>query len=159
MWFSIIFCCFFFLMLFHFDKNKQSLVSWTFPLLWKFFQCSSKLWKERHFEQKSQCGIVCSSWFSTTKKIPFSESSSSKNAPRRGGGGSAAHSGSKWLKPAKNKFTQSDFTSFSIQIVKSLQEQVWPVIFTNFLNLIFGGNFEFDPTVRRSLKRKPVASI
>ena len=83
----------------------------------------------------------------------------------------ASHSGSKWLKPAKNKFTQSDFTSFSIQIpaysnsfrfrslrvsyqkfVKSLQEQVWSVIFTNFLNLIFGGNFEFDPTVRKLLK-------
>ena len=80
-----------------------------------------------------------------------------------------SHSGSKWLKPAKNKFTQSDFTSFSIQIpaysnsfrfrslrvsyqkfVKSLQEQVWSVIFTNFLNLIFGGNFEFDPTVAKT---------
>ena len=31
---------------------------------------------------------------------------------RRDGGGKAAHSGSYWLKPAKNKFTQSYFTSF-----------------------------------------------
>ena len=29
---------------------------------------------------------------------------------------SAQHSGSKWLKPAKNKLTGSDFTSFSMQI-------------------------------------------
>ena len=30
--------------------------------------------------------------------------------------GLAIHSGSKWLKPAENKFTQSDFTSFSKQV-------------------------------------------
>ena len=31
---------------------------------------------------------------------------------RRDGGGKAAHSGSYWLKPAKNKFTQTIFFNF-----------------------------------------------
>ena len=31
---------------------------------------------------------------------------------RRDGGGRAAHSGSYWLKPAKNKFTQTIFFTF-----------------------------------------------
>ena len=52
-----------------------SIIFYFFSNVIPFWQ---KLWKERHFEQKSQCGIVCSSWFSTTKKIPFSESSSWK---------------------------------------------------------------------------------
>ena len=32
----------------------------------------------------------------------------------------AAHSGSKWLKPAENKFIQSALTSFSMQISANL---------------------------------------
>ena len=82
---------------------------------------------------------------------------------------SALHSGSKWLKPAKNKLTWSDVTSFFEQdladfhiasiyshkacdskskFVKSFQAKVWSVNFTKFLNVVFGGFLSFGPTVR-----------
>ena len=37
---------------------------------------------------------------------------------RRGDGGRAPHSGSNWLELAKNKFTKSDFTSFSFKFMQ-----------------------------------------
>ena len=37
---------------------------------------------------------------------------------RRGDGGRAPHSGSNWLELAKNKFTKTDFTSFSFKLIQ-----------------------------------------
>jgi hypothetical protein len=37
---------------------------------------------------------------------------------QRGDGGRAQHSGSNWLELAKNKFTKSDFTSFSFKLIQ-----------------------------------------
>ena len=49
------------------------------------------------------------------------------------------HSGSNWLKPAKNKFTQSDFTSFSMQIPaysNSFRFRVLPASCQKFVKLL-----------------------
>ena len=78
----------------------------------------------------------------------------------------AAHCGFKWVKYARNKFTWCNFTSISKQysadichfrfrflctshskLVKLLQTQVWPLNFTNFSNVIFGGFLQFVPNV------------
>ena len=71
----------------------------------------------------------------------------------------ASHNGSKWLKPAKNtksfqEFSRASFSRVTLfpfpVIVLSLhirnlsnccRHKVWSVIFTNFLNLIFVGDF------------------
>ena len=78
-----------------------------------------------------------------------------------------AHCGFKWVKYARYKFNWwCDFTSFSKQfsadlhhfrflflctshskLVKLLQTQVWPLNFTNFSNVIFGGFLQFVPNV------------
>ena len=72
----------------------------------------------------------------------------------------ACHSGFKRLKPAKNKLTQHDFTSFPIQIsansvsghcvpyiipkfVKSLQALLWSINFTIFFGIWFLEGFCF----------------
>ena len=61
--------------------------------------------------------------------------------------------------PPNHKFAQGGFTSFSMElpfpvtcashskVVKPLQAQVWFVDFTNFLNLVFGGFLQYDPTL------------
>ena len=75
------------------------------------------------------------------------------------------HTGFKWLKPAKNKFTPSDFTSFSskfqhvnvtsvsdhcllfaFKICHIIAGPIMILLFTDFFNLIFGGFLQFSPT-------------
>ena len=77
------------------------------------------------------------------------------------------HCGFKCVKYARNKFPWCDFRSFSKEfsaylhhfrfrflctshskLVKLLQTQVWPLNFTNFSNVIFGGFLQFGTTVR-----------
>ena len=86
------------------------------------------------------------------------------NIAANGGVPAAGHNGSKWLKPAENKFTQNAYTGFSMQVSANLhnfrfRESVLHTYsklsnrsrrkyFTNFLNLIFGGFLQFGPTVR-----------
>ena len=82
-------------------------------------------------------------------------------------GHSPAHSGSKRLKPAENKFTQSGFTSYSVQVSankNSFRFRSWRVLHIQILSnrcrqkyepsisrvfeLIFGGFSTFGPTAR-----------
>ena len=81
------------------------------------------------------------------------------------------HCGFKWVKYARNEITWCDFTSFSKQfsadlhhfrflflctshskLVKLLQTQVWPLNFTNFSNVIFGGFLQLVPNVNCTAK-------
>ena len=48
---------------------------------------------------------------------------------RRDGGGKAAHSGSYWLKPAKNKFTQTIFFKFMQIHMTSVSGHIFSVHF------------------------------
>ena len=96
---------------------------------------------------------------------------------REGGEDDSTHCGSKWLKPAKNKFTEvisQVFTnkfqpshkvsvsghriSFIFKICQTVAGiSMMMSILRIFFNLIFSGFFQIGPTVRLRLARRPAA--
>ena len=80
------------------------------------------------------------------------------NIAANGGVPAAGHNGSKWLKPAENKFTQNAYTGFSMQVSANLHNFRFreSVLHTYsklsnrsrrkyFTNFIFGGFFAIWP--------------
>ena len=73
------------------------------------------------------------------------------NIAANGGVGRAAagHNGFKWLKPAENKFTQSAFTSFSMQVSANLHNFRFRVPELHIQNLSNRCRCKYDPIISR----------